>query len=86
MPPADVEMFVVQLNGGPLDGSRLAVDSNQQPWPLPGIFPADGGRYIKVSESQAPPAAVNDHYMRGALYEWQPDQEGQQSAEAQSGR
>lgn len=66
------EVFFLQMEGGPEPGI-LIVDDTQFPWPLPGFLMASGardGRYVKVSESAAPPPAGGSKLLRSARYEW----------------
>lgn len=68
------ETFLVRLEGGPGAGD-FQVPDRILTWPLPNEMPADGGKYVKVSESQLPPQAPDSHVMRGAHYTWQADVE-----------
>jgi hypothetical protein len=63
------EKFLIDTDGGPHPGVRI-VDETQYPWPLPGILGAEGGGYVKVSESSAPPQEEGSHFVRGARYRW----------------
>lgn len=70
------EVFLVRLEGGPLNGeTRIAnfacpADEPMFTWPLPDVLNMDSGRYVKVSESDLPPQTEGSHLMRGAIYEW----------------
>jgi hypothetical protein len=64
------EPFLLRTKGGPHPGDRLAEDWS---WPLPEALSDTGGRYIKVSESLLPPQPEGSNAIRGAVYEWEPD-------------
>lgn len=66
------ESFLINLRGGN-QPSPIAVGEEHYPWPLPGIIPAIGGSYVKVSESDLPPQQPGSGLVRGAIYEWRPD-------------
>jgi hypothetical protein len=66
------ERFLLRVNGGPNPGDYVPGDTLMS-WPLPATLPADGGHYIKVSESQLPPPGEDSRVLRGAEYDWQPD-------------
>jgi len=69
------EQFLIHSKDGPNPGSRL-IDTWS--WPLPEILLADGGVYIKTSESQLPPMPPGTVLIRSAYYQWQ---EGDPTAE-----
>ncbi len=62
------ERFLVRAEGGPNGGTRVAEGWT---WPLPELLLAEGGSYIKRSESDLPPQDADSHVVRGAQYEWQ---------------
>lgn len=68
------ETFFIRTKGGPHPGNRV-VDSDHYPWPLPGFLNDSGGKYAKVSESQAPPQEEGSHLVRAAEYEWMTDEQ-----------
>jgi len=63
------ESFLVRTKGGPRPGTKIA---DGWTWPLPELLLADGGSYVKVSESALPSMPDDGHVLRGAEYEWQP--------------
>lgn len=63
------ERFFIKTEGGPHPGTRV-VDETQYPWPLPGILGGEGGAYVKVSESSAPPQEEGSRLVRSAYYQW----------------
>lgn len=71
MPP---EPLLVRTVGGPHPGQKLT-DIDQSGWPLPGLLPDVGGKYVKVAESNLPPQEEGSHLMRGAMYRWRNDDE-----------
>jgi hypothetical protein len=66
------ENFLIRTDGGPHPGTRVA-DPSVMSWPPPDSLPDDGGRYVKVSQSELPTLPPGSRVMRGARYEWQPD-------------
>jgi hypothetical protein len=62
------EHFLVRTKGGPNPGTRVA---EGWAWPLPELLLANGGQYIKVSESQLQAMPDDSHLLRGAEYRWQ---------------
>lgn len=68
--------FLMRLNGGPMPGDHLS----GLPWPLPDEIRDDvwpGGVYRKTNESQLDESfdGPNSHILRGAEYEWVPDED-----------
>lgn len=84
------EFLFIRTNGGPFPGSRVAdpfdesTPEEYKTWPLPDELDASlhGGKYVKISESKLPPQPRDGHVVRGAEYEWRPD-EGQTSGQNQ---
>jgi hypothetical protein len=68
------ETFFIRTEGGPHPGTRV-VDSDQFPWPLPGILNDSGGKYIKMSESNLEPQEKDSPVKRSARYEWRTDEQ-----------
>lgn len=75
MPGEWREPYLIRANGGPVPDTYTICDGDLgYTWPLPDVLrgPAGaGGRYVKVSESQAGPQVEGSHVVRGAEYEWQ---------------
>jgi hypothetical protein len=69
------EQFFIRTNGGPHPGTRVAntPDGVQMDWPPPDELPDEGGVYVKTTQSNLPPIEPEKHVMRGAQYEWRPD-------------
>jgi hypothetical protein len=72
-----MEQFVIRTQGGPEPGLYFSDDSVTS-WPLPEMLVAPGGHYQKTRESQMPALDDNtaQHLVRGAEYQWVPDQDG----------
>lgn len=68
----DVETFILRTEGGPHPGDRLFHESDLS-WPAPGFLVDNGGKYIKISESDLGPQDANGHCLRSVLYRWEPD-------------
>jgi hypothetical protein len=66
-----METFLVRTEGGPHPGTRMA-DEAEWPWPLPDQLNDEGGRYVKISESDLPPQPEESRVLRGARYRWEP--------------
>lgn len=62
------ERFLVRTQDGPNPGTRVGEDWT---WPLPELLLAEGGCYVKASESQLPPTGEDSNVLRGAEYRWQ---------------
>jgi hypothetical protein len=76
-----MEQFTVHTRGGPKPGDYVTNDVVMA-WPLPDVMVVDetaetesGGHYQKVSESDLPAQEPGSLLVRGAMYEWVPDQE-----------
>lgn len=69
------ERFLLRTEGGPCDGQTRvanALGDDGITWPLPDVLPYDAtGRYVKASESDAPPQEPGSRLVRGAVYEWE---------------
>jgi hypothetical protein len=73
------ETFLICTRHGPRPGTRVA---EGWAWPLPDLLLADGGTYVKVTESELPPLGEDSGVLRGAGYRWQ---EGDATAEQLTG-
>jgi len=69
--------FFIRTEGGPHPGTRVANTPGgvEMPWPPPDEFQDEGGKYVKVSQSKLGPYEPEQHVMRGAQYEWRPDEQ-----------
>jgi hypothetical protein len=63
------EAFLVRTVNGPRPGTRVA---EGWAWPLPVLLLAEGGQYVKISESSLEPQVEDSNVLRGAEYRWQP--------------
>jgi hypothetical protein len=68
------ETFIIRTEGGPHPGDRV-VESDQYPWPLPGVLSDSGGKYVKVSQSDAEPQEEGSRFIRSARYQWRTDEQ-----------
>lgn len=64
------DFYIAKFIGGPRNGIKMYPKAITT-WPLSNEIAADGGVYVKVSESELPEGA-DDHpnVSRGAAYEW----------------
>jgi hypothetical protein len=77
------EPFFIRTEEGPHPGTRI-VDETQYPWPLPGILGDEGGAYVKVSESDAPPQEAGSRLIRAACYRWFTSKQIEEAKDAQA--